>query len=58
VDDAGRYQLRLGDLLAFDARMRATLDCTSGWYAWQDWSGVPVSALTAPWWWQPPFPVT
>ena len=45
VDDAGRYQLRLGDLLAFDARMRATLDCTSGWYARQDWSGVPVSAL-------------
>jgi hypothetical protein len=45
VDDAGRYELRLGDLLAFDARMRATLDCTSGWYAQQDWSGVPVSAL-------------
>jgi hypothetical protein len=45
VDDAGRYALRLGDLLAFDARMRATLDCTSGWYARQDWSGVPVSAL-------------
>jgi hypothetical protein len=45
VDDAGRYQLGLGDLLAFDARMRATLDCTSGWYAQQDWSGVPVSAL-------------
>lgn len=45
VDDAGRYQLKLGDLLAFDARMQATLDCTSGWYAQQDWSGVPVSAL-------------
>ena len=45
VDDAGRYELRLGDLLAFDARLRATLDCTSGWYAQQDWSGVPVSAL-------------
>ena len=25
--------------------MRATLDCTSGWYSRQDWSGVPVSAL-------------
>jgi DMSO/TMAO reductase YedYZ molybdopterin-dependent catalytic subunit len=45
VDGVGRYELRLGDLLAFDARMRATLDCTSGWYARQDWSGVPVSAL-------------
>ena len=45
VDGAGRYELRLGDLVAFDARMRATLDCTSGWYAQQDWSGVPVSAL-------------
>jgi hypothetical protein len=45
VDDAGRYELRLGDLLAFDARLRAILDCTSGWYARQDWSGVPVSTL-------------
>ena len=25
--------------------MRAALDCTSGWYAQQDWTGVPVSAL-------------
>jgi Oxidoreductase molybdopterin binding domain len=45
VDDIGRYQLGLGDLAAFGARMRATLDCTSGWYAQQDWTGVPVSAL-------------
>ncbi len=45
VDGAGRYELKLSDLLAFDARLRATLDCTSGWYAHQDWSGVPVSAL-------------
>jgi DMSO/TMAO reductase YedYZ molybdopterin-dependent catalytic subunit len=45
VDDIGRYQLGLGDLTAFGARMRATLDCTSGWYAQQDWTGVPVSAL-------------
>jgi DMSO/TMAO reductase YedYZ molybdopterin-dependent catalytic subunit len=33
------------ELAAFGVRMRATLDCTSGWYARQDWSGVPVSAL-------------
>ena len=45
ADGDGRYMLRLGDLLASGARMRATLDCTSGWYAQQDWSGVPVSAL-------------
>lgn len=45
ADGAGRFKLNLGDLLAFDVRMRATLDCTSGWYAQQDWSGVPVSAL-------------
>jgi DMSO/TMAO reductase YedYZ molybdopterin-dependent catalytic subunit len=45
VDGAGRYRLRLADLLAFGTRRRATLDCTSGWYARQDWSGVPVSTL-------------
>jgi DMSO/TMAO reductase YedYZ molybdopterin-dependent catalytic subunit len=45
MDGDGRYTLRLGDLLAFDTRIRATLDCTSGWYAQQDWSGVPVRAL-------------
>jgi Oxidoreductase molybdopterin binding domain len=45
VDGAGPYTLTLRDLLAFGTRMRATLDCTSGWYAQQDWSGVPVSAL-------------
>ena len=45
VDGVGRYQLRLDELAAFGVRMRATLDCTSGWYARQDWSGVPVSAL-------------
>ena len=45
VDGAGRYQLGLNELAAFSVRMRATLDCTSGWYARQDWVGVPVSAL-------------
>jgi DMSO/TMAO reductase YedYZ molybdopterin-dependent catalytic subunit len=45
VDGAGRYQLGLDELSAFGTRVRATLDCTSGWYARQDWSGVPVSAL-------------
>jgi hypothetical protein len=45
VDGVGRYQLRLDELSAFGARMRATLDCTSGWYAQQDWNGVPVRSL-------------
>jgi DMSO/TMAO reductase YedYZ molybdopterin-dependent catalytic subunit len=45
VDGTGRYQLRLDELAASGARLRATLDCTSGWYAEQDWTGVPVSAL-------------
>jgi hypothetical protein len=38
--------------LAFDdlarleqATIRATLDCTGGWYTTQDWTGVPVSAI-------------
>jgi DMSO/TMAO reductase YedYZ molybdopterin-dependent catalytic subunit len=45
VDGSGRYQLSLDELPAFGARMRATLDCTSGWYSRQEWTGVPVSAL-------------
>ena len=45
VDGAGRYELGLDELSASGARLRATLDCTSGWYSPQDWSGVPVSAL-------------
>ena len=45
VDGTGRYQLGLDELAASGVRMRATLDCTSGWYARQDWNGVPVSAL-------------
>lgn len=46
VDDGGaRRELTLRELSTFDARLRATLDCTSGWYAEQDWVGVPVRAL-------------
>ena len=32
-------------LLAFDDRLRATLDCTGGWFASQDWSGVRLDRL-------------
>jgi hypothetical protein len=45
IDGNGRRELTLGDLSAFDVPLRATLDCTSGWYAEQDWAGVPVRAL-------------
>ena len=45
ADAAGRRELTLAQLSAFDVRLRATLDCTSGWYTEQDWAGVPVSAL-------------
>jgi Oxidoreductase molybdopterin binding domain len=45
ADADGERELSLGDLAAFDVRLRAVLDCTGGWYATQDWVGVPVSAL-------------
>jgi DMSO/TMAO reductase YedYZ molybdopterin-dependent catalytic subunit len=45
VDGTGRHQLGLDELVTSGVPMRATLDCTSGWYARQDWSGVPVKAL-------------
>jgi hypothetical protein len=45
ADAAGERELSLGDLAAYDTRVRAVLDCTGGWYAEQDWTGVPVSAL-------------
>jgi DMSO/TMAO reductase YedYZ molybdopterin-dependent catalytic subunit len=35
------------ELLAFDDRVRATLDCTGGFYSTQDWSGVWLSTLLA-----------
>jgi DMSO/TMAO reductase YedYZ molybdopterin-dependent catalytic subunit len=49
-----RLTLRVGEaiqqwtydeLLAFDDRVRATLDCTGGFYSTQDWSGVWLSRL-------------
>jgi DMSO/TMAO reductase YedYZ molybdopterin-dependent catalytic subunit len=44
VDSVGEYSLGLGQLPATVTR-RALLDCTSGWYAEQDWVGVPVRSL-------------
>jgi len=45
ADRAGERELSLAGLAAFDTRVRAVLDCTGGWYAEQDWTGAPVSAL-------------
>jgi DMSO/TMAO reductase YedYZ molybdopterin-dependent catalytic subunit len=45
VDGNGQRDLTLAQLSAYDTLMRATLDCTSGWYSDQDWTGVPLSML-------------
>jgi DMSO/TMAO reductase YedYZ molybdopterin-dependent catalytic subunit len=45
ADADGERELSFQELSGHDARWRATLDCTSGWYAHQDWEGVPVAAL-------------
>ncbi len=45
----GDRRLTLADLGRFRQQtVRATLDCTSGWYATQDWSGVPLRDLIRP----------
>ena len=36
------------ELLAFDDRVQATLDCTGGFYSTQDWSGVWLSRMVSP----------
>jgi DMSO/TMAO reductase YedYZ molybdopterin-dependent catalytic subunit len=41
---AGR-RLTYADVAAATETMRATLDCTGGWWAEQDWSGIPLSDL-------------
>lgn len=50
--DAEDWRLAVGgrdwtyrELATFDDRLRATLDCTGGWYATQDWEGVLLSRL-------------
>lgn len=44
-DAAGSYSMPLAELSTYDVTRRETLDCTSGWYAEQDWTGAPVAAL-------------
>jgi molybdopterin-dependent oxidoreductase-like protein protein len=45
VDGSGHREVSLDRLASYRVTVRATLDCTSGWYAEQDWTGVPVPAL-------------
>jgi DMSO/TMAO reductase YedYZ molybdopterin-dependent catalytic subunit len=44
-DAQGRRELALAQLATFGTQVGATLDCTSGWYSRQDWTGVPLGAL-------------
>ena len=44
-DGQGRRELTLGELTRFDTQVLATLDCTSGWYSNQNWTGVPLGTL-------------
>jgi Oxidoreductase molybdopterin binding domain len=44
-DAQGHRELTLAQLASFTTQVRATLDCTSGWYSQQDWTGVPAAAL-------------
>ena len=44
-DGGGERSWSYGELLAFDDRARATLDCTGGWWSTHDWSGVRLSRL-------------
>lgn len=45
TDGDGTYRRTYDELARYDTTIRATLDCTSGWYAEQDWTGVPVERL-------------
>jgi DMSO/TMAO reductase YedYZ molybdopterin-dependent catalytic subunit len=44
-DGRGPRELTLAQLTAYGTQVRATLDCTSGWYSHQDWTGVPLGML-------------
>jgi DMSO/TMAO reductase YedYZ molybdopterin-dependent catalytic subunit len=44
-DGHGRRELTLAELTTSGTHVRATLDCTSGWYSHQDWTGVPLGTL-------------
>lgn len=44
-DRRGTRHLALTELTATSVGLPATLDCTSGWYSRQEWTGVPLAAL-------------
>lgn len=46
-DPSGSRAWTLAELEEFGDTVRATLDCTGGWYAEQDWSGVRLDRLLA-----------
>ncbi len=41
------FELDYDELLAWNARLTATLDCTGGWYSTRPWEGAPVPELLA-----------
>ncbi len=41
------YELDYGELVAWNAQLTATLDCTGGWYTTRQWEGIPVPELLA-----------
>ena len=41
----GTHQLSVDEVAAFGDTLHATLDCTGGWYAEQDWSGARLDRL-------------
>jgi Oxidoreductase molybdopterin binding domain len=43
----GAVELSVSEVAAFADRVTATLDCTGGWYATQEWSGSLVGRLVA-----------
>jgi hypothetical protein len=45
VDGQGTRRLPYEELLGGDRRVRTILDCTGGWYAEQEWTGVLLSEL-------------
>ena len=47
-DGQGRRELALAELTTAGTTLRATLDCTSGWYSHQDWTGVPLRTVLHP----------
>ncbi|MFQ5947699.1 MAG: molybdopterin-dependent oxidoreductase [Acidimicrobiia bacterium] len=47
-DSGGSREWSRDELVALDDRVTATLDCTGGWYATQEWTGVGLDRLVSP----------